>query len=138
MEATTMTNQDNSEVLRRLKHDLRNPVNHILGYSDLLLEEPECLDAVQANTIRSIRDCGEELLRQIEKILADGTKGSVLELRRAFGPVVLKLCGLSNPADSDFGANQDMVLNIHRAGATLLAFVERGTLPAHANASSGH
>jgi CheY-like chemotaxis protein len=77
--------------LRTLRHELRTPVNHILGYSELLLEEAE--DAAQdalADRLRQIHDDGNRALVAINDGL-DPSKGAIEEidaalLRQAVAP----------------------------------------------------
>ncbi|MDQ5853025.1 MAG: response regulator [Chloroflexota bacterium] len=54
------------ELQRSLRHDLRTPVNHIIGYSEMLLEEAE--DAGQAYYVpdlQRIREAGKQVLTLI-------------------------------------------------------------------------
>ncbi|MFT3922305.1 MAG: response regulator [Myxococcales bacterium] len=57
--------------LVQMRHELRNPVNAILGYSQLLLEEADgdALDAEARRDILRIEDAGRQLLRVINEIL---------------------------------------------------------------------
>jgi signal transduction histidine kinase len=68
-----------SQFLANMSHDLRSPLNSILGFSELLLRGIDGeLTAEQAEMIQRIHDCGRELLQQIDDIL-DTAK---LEARR--------------------------------------------------------
>lgn len=60
----------NAEDLRRLKHELRTPVNHIVGYSDLLLEVAgESGDCATADLAKDIHESGQKLAKLLEKSL---------------------------------------------------------------------
>ena len=60
----------NAEDLRRLKHELRTPVNHILGYSDLLLETVgDSGDRVTASVAKDIHGSGQILAKLLERSL---------------------------------------------------------------------
>jgi len=60
----------NAEDLRKLKHELRTPVNHILGYSDLLLESADdSEDLVTAGLAKNIHASGQMLAKLLEKSL---------------------------------------------------------------------
>jgi signal transduction histidine kinase len=121
-----------SQYLRQLKHDLRNPVNHILGYSDLLAEETQDLDDEGASSLRALHECGEELLREIEQassLAEDDPERAIEHLRCALRPAVCRVLELSSPAAMPIVSGQDMVANIHQAAANLMDFVESGALP---------
>src|SRR5215211_1180988 len=59
-----------NDLLRGLRHELRTPINHIIGYSELLLEEAaeggylELLPDLQR-----IRTAGRHLLSQVHALL---------------------------------------------------------------------
>jgi signal transduction histidine kinase len=60
----------NAENLRRLKHELRTPVNHILGYSELLLETADDSgDLITAGLAKNIHASGQTLAKLLEKSL---------------------------------------------------------------------
>lgn len=56
-----------SEFLSRASHELRTPMNHILGFAQLLEMEP--LNPKQANSVGRILSSGQELLKLIDRIL---------------------------------------------------------------------
>lgn len=53
-----------SQDLARVRHDLRTPINHILGYCEMLLEEEE-LPPAFATDLRRVHEGGRQLLRLI-------------------------------------------------------------------------
>ena len=58
------------EVLRQLRHELRTPVNHILSYAELLLEEARDLGLAEFVTVlEEIRLAGKQTLTLINNIL---------------------------------------------------------------------
>lgn len=61
------------EEARELRHELRTPVNHLIGYAELLLEEDDASEAdVQA--LEAVRACAREVLELVPALLgADGT-----------------------------------------------------------------
>jgi signal transduction histidine kinase len=74
------------ESVADLRHELTTPVNHILGFSDLLIEESEerNLEAF-IPVFRQIRSGGRQLLESIQTNLAeetDSVKMSDLEVLR--------------------------------------------------------
>ncbi len=75
---------------RRLRHELLNQVNHIVGYAELLLEEggdPRLGDIVAA---------GKQVMSAVQRILGDAARVDAAELRAALqGPLddVLRLAG---------------------------------------------
>ncbi len=47
----------------QLRHDLKTPVNHIIGYSEMLLEDAEeCGNESSASDLKKIRFAAQELL----------------------------------------------------------------------------
>jgi signal transduction histidine kinase len=57
-----------SEMLSRASHELRTPMNHILGFAQLL--EMDALTADQTASVSEILSSGQHLLRLIDRILA--------------------------------------------------------------------
>ncbi len=61
------------EEARELRHELRTPVNHLIGYSELLLEEEGVEETVAAH-LEDVRSRARTLLGLVPQILAeDGT-----------------------------------------------------------------
>jgi CheY-like chemotaxis protein len=56
-----------SELLSRTSHELRTPMNHILGFAQLLEMDPLTKD--QSESVQQILKSGEHLLRLIDRIL---------------------------------------------------------------------
>jgi sigma-B regulation protein RsbU (phosphoserine phosphatase) len=57
----------------QLRHDLRTPVNHIIGYSEMLLEDAEeCGNESSASDLKKIRSAAHELLGLINTRLSVG------------------------------------------------------------------
>ena len=56
---------------RHLRHELRTPVNHLMGYSDLLLEEGEPSEAL-ANALGAVKAAGATVLEAVARTLGDG------------------------------------------------------------------
>ena len=66
-----------ADLLRKLRHDLRTPVNHILGYSELLLEEvaePPAAPAIGGDLDR-LRAAAREFLRLVDQTLEPAGPG---------------------------------------------------------------
>jgi sigma-B regulation protein RsbU (phosphoserine phosphatase) len=59
-----------SALLAHLRHELRTPINAIIGYSEMLLEEVENeADSAIEVELRHIHNCGQELLSLVNTIL---------------------------------------------------------------------
>jgi len=57
----------------RLRHELRTPVNHILGYAELLIEEVEDLGREdRVETLEEVRAAGRRALDLVDRIAAAG------------------------------------------------------------------
>jgi signal transduction histidine kinase len=83
---------------RSLKHELRTPVNHIIGYSALLLEAAEELgDEPLAHQAAEMQAIGSEMNRAIESTLLSfgNTIGpeQILNIRDAVNPLILRIVG---------------------------------------------
>jgi signal transduction histidine kinase len=128
-----------SESLARLRHDLRTPVNHILGYAELLIEDAgeRHLEAL-IPFLQEIQNGGRQLLETIQNAL--GEKSSPAEdvdldsFRQHLGGAaaeVLETCTwlLRKNDDGDPQTRTDLDA-ISRALGRLLEFSAEGVLPA--------
>ena len=57
-------------ILSNIKHDLTNPINAILGYSELLLDIIDLDFDILRNDIKTIHDSGHLILSNIKKIFS--------------------------------------------------------------------
>jgi len=120
----------NAEDLRKLKHELRTPVNHILGYSDILLETAD--DSGQFTVVglaRNIQAVGEKLAKLLEKSLLSPSgemdDAQMDALRDAIRPQIrqiLEILSLQS-MPSEVAAYSDDLGRIRRAADQLLALV---------------
>jgi DNA-binding response OmpR family regulator len=60
-----------SEFLSRASHELRTPMNHVLGYAQLLAMDP--LNPEQTENVEQILSSGARLMKLIDRILAVST-----------------------------------------------------------------
>ncbi|MFQ4138073.1 response regulator [Nodosilinea sp. PGN35] len=67
--AAEMASRVNYQLMADLSHDLRIPLNRILGFSQLLLEEAS-LTPQQQDTLSTIYTSGEYLLKRLNSVLA--------------------------------------------------------------------
>jgi K+-sensing histidine kinase KdpD len=91
--------------LRNLKHELRTPVNHILGYSSLLLEAADDAgDSAVVRLVNGICANAQILVRMLEKNLLSPTGDmdelQLLALRTNVRPVVGQILE-ALPSDPD-------------------------------------
>jgi len=65
-------NREKNALISKARHNLKNPVNAILGFSEMLIEdcEDEGFDAI-ALDLKKIHDSGTEILQIIEESLSD-------------------------------------------------------------------
>jgi len=121
----------NAEDLRKLKHELRTPVNHILGYSDLLLETADdCGDATAAGLARNVRASGQMLAKLLEKSLMSPTgemdEAQMEALRESVRPTVrhiLDTLTSHSPSLAAENSYSDDLDRIRRAANQLLALL---------------
>ena len=76
-----------------LRHELRTPINAIIGYSEMLLEEMEIdTDPATISHLEQIQDCGSELLSLINKHLDPASLNSNnFALTSTFSQIPLEL-----------------------------------------------
>jgi len=90
--------------LRNIKHELRTPVNHILGYSELLLESAQDAgDEVLVGQALSIHEDGRKLVDLIDKNLASAYQiqpEHMNVVRTSFGAVLDQIIQASAPNSS--------------------------------------
>jgi len=121
----------NAEDFRKLKHELRTPVNHILGYSELLLES--AADAGDGNVkslAQQIQSNGQMLARVMEKgliftgIEADDDE-QLKALRTSLLPLIQQILVVSVPATEIPGmvVYADDLKKIRSAADRLIALV---------------
>ena len=67
----TTDSQSQLSLLAHLRHELRTPINAIIGYSEMILEELEDIDerVDYLNELEQIRECGVQLLASINTFL---------------------------------------------------------------------
>jgi signal transduction histidine kinase len=125
----------NAEDLRRLKHELRTPVNHIMGYSDLLFETAGDLgDNATADLAKTIHDSGQKLAKLLEKNLVlpsgdfDATQMDVL--RDSIRPMIKHILDTLSSHSTVANEEMDDLDRIRRAADQLLVLVEGGRVPA--------
>lgn len=71
VDAANQASTAKSEFLARMSHELRSPLNAILGYGNLLLEElDEAGDAISRRDLQRITEAGTYLSNLIDKILS--------------------------------------------------------------------
>ena len=62
------------EEARELRHELRTPVNHLIGYAELLMEEDDASETdVQA--LEAVRACAREVLELVPALLGGDAEG---------------------------------------------------------------
>jgi signal transduction histidine kinase len=69
MEAAERANQQKSIFLAKMSHQLRTPLNAVIGYSEMLLEDAELNDDEQSEDLRRINRAGKHLLSLVTDVL---------------------------------------------------------------------
>ncbi|MBC8165422.1 MAG: hypothetical protein H7Y20_06075 [Bryobacteraceae bacterium] len=109
-----------SEEIRQFKHELRTPINHVLGYSELLLETAQDEgDAALLEQAAAIRDLGRSLAALIDRHLTEinGNTDTVLEaLRSTAMPFV---DGILDRARMPAGAAAECLRDLQRIEAAI-------------------
>ncbi len=120
---------------RNLRHELRTPINHIVGYAELLLEEPGLPPELGA-ALTTIRDRARDSLGVISSIVdeARAVAGDALEsLRTAVEGIAETVAQAAALADA---ATEADIKRIEDATATLQSLVSDLRPPARATASA--
>ncbi len=68
-EAAETASQAKSEFLSTMSHELRSPLNTVIGFSDLIMRNTESKDEMTLQLVPKIRESGKYLLVMIEEIL---------------------------------------------------------------------
>jgi signal transduction histidine kinase len=129
-----MTESDRTQAEEQLadtRHHLRTPLNHIIGYTDLLLEEPGALDSPCIELLEVIRTNAHHILDQVQLCLAPGDQQEPEEKIKALragigGALDLIISNAGRMAQRLHGSPLLDVLRIAVAGRDLLAFLETG------------
>lgn len=121
------------EEIRHLKHELRTPINHIVGYSSLLLEiAQDERDDELANTSSSINQIAEHLAKAV--LMALSTPGGNISsdqlntLQQMVMPLIDKLTNLirHDPYPIGFASHLEDLDRIRSAVDRLRKLVESG------------
>jgi signal transduction histidine kinase len=60
--------------LRVIKHDLRTPINHVIGYSEMLIEDLDArTDAAVLAALQVVLDAGKEMLAAVNAHVGAGS-----------------------------------------------------------------
>ena len=72
----SIENQSSMASLSNLRHELRTPINIIIGYSEILLEDLELAnESTNLSELQQIRECGIELIFLIKTLLNEQNLG---------------------------------------------------------------
>ncbi len=121
--------QDKTESLTQLRHGLRTPLNHIIGYAEMLLSDaPEVEAEPSATVLRSILYEAQRIcdLLQVNASPDSDVEGETKVLRRSMSGHV---CQIREDASKLSGSNQADIDRIRAATATLVEFIGTGALP---------
>src|SRR6476661_1520057 len=99
------------EALAHLRHELRTPINHILGYTDILLEDAADTGlAPFVPALRELNSGGRALLEAIQVTLAESGAGLTAAQLEA-------LAGRIRPqAEPMLAASQALARELHDSG----------------------
>ena len=120
-------------VVAYLRHELRSPINAILGYSQLLLEEGDqsSLSVAERDDLERVEDSGKQLLRVISDILdpaaiTDGIEEYAFRLRLATRPPLtdVRRCIKNLLEEHENAAVGDDLRRINVAAARLSGIID--------------
>jgi signal transduction histidine kinase len=61
--------QAKTQLLSRVSHELRTPLNAVIGFSHLLMLDPDRLDTASRRQVQHISDAGQHLLALVDEVL---------------------------------------------------------------------
>ena len=118
------------EFIAELRHHLRTPLNHIIGYSEMLLEDESSLPEQTAIKLRFIDSEARSLLSLLHNMLTSGMSGVTLAdvdvFRREMLPRVQSIARMIGPLIET--ADEKIILDLLRvatATAELLDFGQK-------------
>jgi class 3 adenylate cyclase len=99
----TRPDANDAELGKQIRHDLRNPLNHIIGYSELWLEDAHdlLLDGF-ASDLQQVRTLGQQILARLDQLLAFSEVASDpdVDLGQVPLPAMIRELIRSLPSDS--------------------------------------
>ncbi|MDP9054026.1 MAG: response regulator [Acidobacteriota bacterium] len=117
------------ELLADFRHRLRTPLNHIIGYSDLLLEDPQGMAPDNIRQLENIRGNAHLILEQVQHRLVPGDHPGMRQKMEALrsditDPLHLIIAGAGKLSQQLHGGPLRDVLRIAAAGRELLTFMQ--------------
>ncbi|HZS55159.1 MAG TPA: response regulator [Bryobacteraceae bacterium] len=116
------------EALAELRHRLRTPLNHILGYSEMRLEDAGTLPEAAVEQFRLIQSNGQKMLNALQEFLSSERGVSAQEIDQFRNQIIEPLHRVSHAAGAILakGPRELMadVLRIAKGVAELLDFTE--------------
>jgi phosphoserine phosphatase RsbU/P len=131
--------------LSKLRHDLRTPINHILGYCEMLLEDAEGLPETIMMDLQRIHSGGRNLLELIGRYLNDSSFGShqdLQQIQHELRTPVNQIIGYSEMLQEqalELGMERLIpdLQRIHLGASHWLALMEEHLIPAAPSAEQG-
>jgi class 3 adenylate cyclase len=126
------------QFLSHLRHELRTPINHIVGYSELLLEGDEELPEDMEADLRRIRTAGRELLVKVNDSLTSTTlartEAQLRTVSRDLRTLLTTVVGysgllLESCAERGLLAMEADLARIQAAGTQMMALVDSLLIP---------
>lgn len=135
------------QLLATLRHDLRTPMNHIIGYSEMLIEDAtELGHDYLIRDLEKIHHAGERLLALIDDLFAphkleNSLQNGLLEARHEMRTFVNHIIGFSEmlQEEADASSAADFITDlgkIQTAAKRLLGLVDGSTVSLHGAAAS--
>jgi adenylate cyclase len=112
------------EHTRSLQHELRTPINHIVGYADLMLEEPD-LPAPLAAALKEVRELARGALADIRSVVRerdDAASEARASLRARVGTIRVTVATVRSEIPEALASDFD---HIEQAAMLLAALIDR-------------
>jgi PAS domain S-box-containing protein len=125
-----------------LRHALRTPLNHVIGYSEMLAEDAaEVGQAEIASALERIRNTAREILDLIQSGVPQSAghpeENGLNRLRSQMAAQLDDIFRTMERVDAEIGAWSPDLQKVRAAALSLRAFAEHGTIPGEPKAAGG-
>uniref|UniRef100_B8HVV8 histidine kinase n=1 Tax=Cyanothece sp. (strain PCC 7425 / ATCC 29141) TaxID=395961 RepID=B8HVV8_CYAP4 len=109
-----------------LRHDLRTPINAILGYSEMLLEELSPEEDLEQILLNKINRAGQQLLEQVNQLVTPSSSAEVSQIRHSLRSPLTVVIGYTELLLEEMKAERQTDLErIRSASQQMLGLIEQ-------------
>lgn len=109
-----------------LRHDLRTPINAILGYSEMLLEDLSPEEDLEQILLNKINRAGQQLLEQVNQLVTPSSSAQVSQIRHSLRSPLTVVIGYTELLLEEMNAERQADLErIRSASQQMLGLIEQ-------------